>query len=81
MTRKLIERAGLELAPEGAKLMTINEAAVFVRVSRRTIYNWIEDGKVDFVRIPSGSVRVIQSSLVVSTQENSHDSQPVAHVS
>jgi hypothetical protein len=34
-----------------------------VGVSRRTIYNWITAGKVEYVRTAGGSVRIFVDSL------------------
>jgi excisionase family DNA binding protein len=38
-------------------------ACVLVGVSRRTIYNWITAGKVEYVRTAGGSVRIFADSL------------------
>ncbi len=43
--------------------VTINEACDIARVSRRTIYLWMEKEKIDWTRVASGSVRVIKDSL------------------
>jgi len=39
------------------------KACELVGVSRRTIYNWITAGKVDYVRTAGGSVRIFVDSL------------------
>lgn len=44
-------------------LITIEQACAAVRVSRRTIYNWIHAGKVLYVRTAGGSVRIYRESL------------------
>jgi len=43
--------------------VTILKAAQLVGVSRRTIYNWLAAGKVDYVRTAGGSVRIFVDSL------------------
>lgn len=43
--------------------LTILEACRKVGVSRRTIYNWIEAGKVDYIRTAGGSIRVFADTL------------------
>lgn len=43
--------------------VTITHAASLVGVSRRTIYNWIEAGKVETVRTASGTRRIYVDSL------------------
>jgi excisionase family DNA binding protein len=39
------------------------KACALVGVSRRTIYNWITAGKVEYVRTAGGSVRIFVDSL------------------
>ncbi len=39
------------------------KACELVGVSRRTIYNWIAGGKVDYVRTAGGSIRIFVDSL------------------
>ncbi len=41
----------------------ILKAAQMVGVSRRTIYNWLASGKLDYVRTAGGSVRIFVDSL------------------
>ena len=43
--------------------VTIDQAATLLRVSRRTIYNRIRDGKLHTIRTIGGSQRVLVSSL------------------
>ena len=38
-------------------------ACKLVGVSRRTIYNWIASGKVEYVRTAGGSVRIFVDTL------------------
>ncbi len=45
------------------RVVSIAEACALVGVSRRTIYNWIADRKVEYVRTAGGSVRIIADSL------------------
>ena len=39
------------------------QACEVVGVSRRTIYNWMAGGKVEYVRTAGGSVRIFADSL------------------
>jgi excisionase family DNA binding protein len=48
---------------ENRKTLSINEACAEVGVSRRTIYNWINSSKVQYIRTAGGSVRIFQDSL------------------
>ena len=42
---------------------SIVKACKLVGVSRRTIYNWISSGKVEYVRTAGGSVRIFVDTL------------------
>ena len=52
-----------EYPPIGKKLLTIFQAADLMQVSRRTIYNWISSGRIDYCRTASETIRVIEDSL------------------
>ena len=45
------------------KTISIMQACELVGVSRRTIYNWIADGKVEYVRTAGGSIRIFVDTL------------------
>jgi excisionase family DNA binding protein len=45
------------------KTISIMKACELVGVSRRTIYNWISGGKVQYVRTAGGSVRIFEDTL------------------
>ena len=45
------------------KTVSIPRACEIVGVSRRTIYNWIAGGKVQFIRTAGGSVRIFEDTL------------------
>jgi excisionase family DNA binding protein len=45
------------------KTVSIPRACEVVGVSRRTIYNWISSGKVQYVRTAGGSVRIFVDTL------------------
>lgn len=45
------------------KTLSIIKACETVGVSRRTIYNWIMGGKVEYVRTAGGSVRIFADTL------------------
>ncbi len=50
------------------KTISIMKACELVGVSRRTIYNWIAGGKVEYVRTAGGSVRIFVDTLWGSDQ-------------
>lgn len=43
--------------------VSIQQACAVVGVSRRTIYNWLETGKLAYRRTAGGSVRIFVDSL------------------
>ena len=45
------------------RAISITQACESVGVSRRTIYNWMAGGKVEYVRTAGGSVRIFADSL------------------
>ncbi|MEJ0021774.1 MAG: helix-turn-helix domain-containing protein [Candidatus Doudnabacteria bacterium] len=45
------------------KTISIPKACELVGVSRRTIYNWIETNKVEYMRIGDGTIRIFIDSL------------------
>ena len=56
------------------KTISIMKACELVGVSRRTIYNWLSSGKVEYIRTAGGSVRIF-----VDTLWRQPDKQPVPH--
>jgi excisionase family DNA binding protein len=49
--------------PASRHTVTIAQACAEVGVSRRTIYNWMASGKVQYVRTAGGSVRIFSDTL------------------
>ena len=45
------------------KTISIMKACELVGVSRRTIYNWLANGKIEYVRTAGGSVRIFADTL------------------
>jgi excisionase family DNA binding protein len=43
--------------------LSIIQACTVVGVSRRTIYNWISSGKVEYMRTAGGSIRIFADTL------------------
>ena len=48
---------------EEQELLKISEATKRAGVCRRTIYNWMKNKKVEYIRTAGGSVRIYASSL------------------
>jgi excisionase family DNA binding protein len=49
--------------PRLGRSVSIDQAAKLLKVSRRTIYNRIRDGRLRTIRTPGGSQRVLVESL------------------
>jgi excisionase family DNA binding protein len=58
------------------KTISIMKACELVGVSRRTIYNWLSSGKIEYVRTAGGSVRIFVDTLWRDPQRGSD--RPVA---
>ena len=63
------------------KTISINKASELVGVSRRTIYNWITSGRVEYIRTAGGSVRIFVDTLWWRPERTTvprHDGRAVA---
>lgn len=49
--------------PPQERTLSIKQACEEVGVCRRTIYNWVNSGKVLTLRTAGGSLRILHSSL------------------
>ena len=58
--------------------LSIMKACEVVGVSRRTIYNWMAGGKIEYVRTAGGSVRIFADSLW-RAPENGSTQQEIQH--
>jgi len=54
---------GQEAGHVERQTVSIMKACELVGVSRRTIYNWIAAGKVEYVRTAGGSIRIFVDTL------------------
>src|SRR5581483_3811132 len=54
---------GMGMGRYGEPTLLIGDAAVLLGVSRRTVYYWIKGGRLQTVRTPGGSQRVLLSSI------------------
>lgn len=51
-------------APAGARrVVSIKQAMQLADVCRPTIYNWLNSGKLEYVRTAGGQVRIFEDSL------------------
>jgi excisionase family DNA binding protein len=48
---------------DNRRTVSIVKASEIVGVSRRTIYNWMESGKIEYVRTAGGNVRIFSDTL------------------
>lgn len=53
--------------------LSIMVAAAKIGVSRRTIYNWIAAGRVNYCRTPGGSIRLFEDELLTLQQRSEYD--------
>jgi len=57
-------------------LLRVQEAAALLRVSKWTIYRWIEEGRLRASKIGRGSLRIFRASvngLIEGARTNGHD--------
>ena len=59
------------------KTISIMKACEMVGVSRRTIYNWLSSGKIEYVRTAGGSVRIFVDTLWRDPNDSTH---PAGHM-
>jgi len=62
MSREMVSQMRMPMIVD-RKTISIMKACDLVGVSRRTIYNWIASGKVEYVRTAGGSVRIFVDTL------------------
>jgi excisionase family DNA binding protein len=55
--------AAVAQATTGRRTVSIIQAQALCQVSRRTIYNWLHQGKVEYVRNAGGAVRIFADTL------------------
>lgn len=59
----------LPVTPE--RWLTIEQALVVAGVTRRTIYNWMKEGRLRTKRTAGGSTRILEASLWRSNEDHS----------
>lgn len=64
-----LSRAWCQDCGELVKLVTAEAAAVASGVSPRTIYRWVEAGKIHFTEQPGGSLLICLNSLTAVTSD------------
>jgi len=47
----------------GRATVNVTQALARCQISRRTLYNWLAAGKVEYVRTAGGAVRIFEDSL------------------
>ena len=58
------------------KTISIMKACEMVGVSRRTIYNWLASGKIEYVRTAGGSVRIFVDTLWRDPNDTTRPAMP-----
>lgn len=59
----IASQSGRTTEPRIGRSVSLDDAALLLGVSRRTIYNRIRDGRLQTVRTPGGSQRVLIGSM------------------
>lgn len=62
---------------DNRRTVSIVKASEIVGVSRRTIYNWMANGKIEFVRTAGGNVRIFSDTLWRAPDRQSTQSKQV----
>ena len=44
--------------------VSVAQAVTIARVHRNTIYNWVQSNKVEYVRTPTGALRIYADTLL-----------------
>jgi excisionase family DNA binding protein len=57
-------------APTLPRLLTTSEVAAVVRVTPRTVQNWIENQRIPHVELPGGQYRIPLQGLITSLSGN-----------
>lgn len=55
--------------------LTVNEACARVKVTRRTLYNWMRDDRLTLKRTAGGAPRILEASLWRSKANVATDEQ------
>jgi excisionase family DNA binding protein len=45
-------------------LLTPDEVASYLRISRQSVYNWIDCGRLDAVKMPNGGLRIQKQNVI-----------------
>jgi predicted site-specific integrase-resolvase len=53
------------------EMLTAEDVAVTMRISPRTLYRWVEDGRIHFIEQENRILRVCLRSLSLVLEENS----------
>lgn len=57
-------------------LLRVKEAAQLLKVSKWTIYRWIDEGRLDATKIGGGSLRIFRRSVLALVEGNRTDPRP-----
>lgn len=61
------------MLPPTRPTLSIPETTRTMGVSRRTIYNWIAAGKIEYVRTAGGNIRIFADTLFQDAQPTTSD--------
>ena len=57
------------------RLLTLDEVAKELRISRRTLYLWIKQGRIKAIKLPNGKLRIESTELERVLKESNVDTK------
>ena len=72
MTETRKARKKDDFSPEVPSVLSVQQAAAWLGVSRRTLYEWMKHGKIPYRTIPSGRRRFLPEDLLSSPVVAAH---------
>lgn len=61
-------------------LLTLDEVAKELRISRRTLYLWIKQGRIKAIKLPNGKLRIESSELERVLRDSNVDTHVFYHM-
>ncbi len=84
MSKPLLSTAtvsnGIERCVMDQPLLRVKDAAQLLRVSKWTIYRWIDEGRLNATKIGGGSLRIFGRSVMALVENNRTDPRPAESV-
>ena len=62
------------------RLLTLDEVAKELRISRRTLYLWIKQNRIKAIKLPNGKLRIESAELERVLKDSNVDTHVVYHM-